>query len=243
MRITQTSVNSNFAYHAMAQLSALCQPCAMRIRLKDFREKQDLTLEAMAERSGFSVSQLSRWESGNNNIPSERLPALAAAYNCRIADIFDEDDTPYAALGPTLYVKGEVQAGVWREAWEVPDDEWERYTGRADVTAPLRERFGLRVVGDSMNAVYPPGTILDCTAYHGDFQIPNGKRVIVQRVRDYDGIETTVKEYMRDADGVEWLVPRSHNPQFQRSFRADEAEPGVSEARIIAIVVAAVIPE
>ncbi|WP_182849678.1 helix-turn-helix domain-containing protein [Pelagerythrobacter aerophilus] len=220
-----------------------CEPCAMRIKLKQFRERLGLTLEAMADRSGFSVSQLSRWESGNNNIPSERLPELARSYECRIGDIFEEDDSPFEALGPTLYVKGDVQAGVWKEAWQFAEDEWERYTGRADIKVSLRERFGLRVVGESMNQVYPHGTILDCVAYTGDQTIPNGKRVIVQRIRNGDETETTVKEYHRDADGVEWLVPKSDNPAFQSSFRVDQEEEGVSQAHIIGIVVAAIIPE
>lgn len=215
----------------------------MRIRLKEFRDRLGMTLEDMAERSGFSISQLSRWESGNNNIPSERLPDLARAYECRIGDVFEEDDSPFEALGPTLYVKGDVQAGVWKQAWEFQEDEWERYTGRADINVTLRERFGLRVVGESMNEIYPPGTILDCVAYKGETAIPNGKRVIVQRIRNGDETETTVKEYHRDAEGVEWLVPRSLNPSFQHSFRADDEEPGISRAEIIAVVVAAVIPE
>ena len=215
----------------------------MRIRLKDFRDRMGLTLEDMAERAKVSVSQLSRWESGNNNIPSERLPELARAYECRIGDIFEEDESPFEALSPTLYVKGDVQAGVWKEAWQFEEDEWERYTGRADIKVTLRERFGLRVVGESMNEIYPPGTILDCVAYTGDVEIPNGKRVIVQRIRNGDETETTVKEYRRDADGVEWLVPRSLNPAFQSSFRADQEENGISRAVVIGIVVAAIIPE
>jgi transcriptional regulator with XRE-family HTH domain len=215
----------------------------MRIRLKQFRDQLGMTLEDMSGRSGFSVSQLSRWESGNNNIPSERLPDLASAYQCRIGDIFEEDDSPFEALGPTLYVKGDVQAGVWKDAWQFDEDDWERYTGRADIKVNLRERFGLRVVGESMNAIYPPGTVLDCIAYSGDAVIPNGKRVIVQRVRNGDETETTVKEYYRDADGIEWLVPRSNNPSFQSSFRADQEEDGISQAAIIGLVVAAIIPE
>lgn len=215
----------------------------MRIRLKEFRDRLGLTLEEMSERSGFSVSQLSRWESGKNNIPSERLPEIARSYQCRIGDIFEEEDSPYVALGPTLYVKGVVQAGHWKDAWEMDQDEWERYTGRADINIPLRERFGLRVVGDSMNAVYPSGTVLDCVAFNGEQQIANGRRVIVQRIRNGDETETTVKEYFRDNDGIEWLMPRSLNPQFQQSFRADLEEPGISQAQIIAIVVAAIIPE
>lgn len=215
----------------------------MRIRLKEFRERLALTLEQMAGRSGFSVSHLSRWESGSNNIPSERLPALAEAYRCRIGDIFDDEDGVFVAIGPQLHVRGAVQGGHFIEAWEVPEDEWERYTGRADISAPLRERFGFRVIGESMNVVYPPGTILDCVFFHGDSPIPNGKRVIVQRKNWGGGNELTVKEYLRDDDGVEWLVPRSRNPAFQAPFRCDQPGEGIEEIRIIALVVASIQPE
>lgn len=222
------------------------RPCdlrEMRIRLKEFREDLGLTLEQMSGRTEFSVSQLSRWESGKNNIPSERLPELAEGYRCRVGDIFDDDNDLFIKPGPTLYVKGNVQAGVFVEVWQVDEDDWERYTGRADIASPSRERFGLRVVGDSMNALYNPGTILDCVAYSGDSQIPNGKRVIVQRKYFGDGVETTVKEYQRDVDGIEWLVPRSHNPAFQAPFRCDQPGDNIEKIQIIAIVVASIQPE
>lgn len=215
----------------------------MRIRLKEFRERLGWTLEQMAGETDFSVSQLSRWESGKNNIPSERLPEIARAYRCRVSEIFADDGDPLLPPGPQLFVKGAVRAGYFMDAWEIPEDEWERYTGRADVSAPSRERFGLRVVGDSMNEIYPTGTILDCVIYHGDHPIPNGKRVIVQRKRFGDGIETTVKEYYRDEDGIEWLVPRSRNPAFQSPFRCDQPGDDIEEVRIIALVVASIQPE
>jgi len=109
----------------------------------------------------------------------------------------------------------------------------------------VSQRFGLRVVGDSMNEVYPPGTILDCISFdpfHSD-GIANKKRVIVQRTRYDGGIETTVKEYFRDDDGIEWLVPKSHNPAFQAPFRCDEPGEGIEQIAIIGIVVASIQPE
>lgn len=244
LRNTQGQVKRDFAYHAMEGFEPPCELRIMRIRLNEFRERLGFTLEQMSGRSGFSVSQLSRWESGNNNIPSERLPALADAYECRIGEIFaGDDEEDLLPAGPTLFVKGEVRAGHFAEAWEVAEDEWERYTGRADISTPIRQRFGLRVVGDSMNEVYPSGTILDCIGYDGGYDIPNGKRVIVQRKRIGDGIETTVKEYFRDAGGVEWLVPRSNNPAFQAPFRCDQPGDDIEDISIIGIVVASIQPE
>lgn len=243
LRNTQQAVKPHFAYYAMAGDSWPCNLRDMHIYLKEFRERMGLTLEQMADRMDVSVSQLSRWESGNNNIPSARLPALAEAYQCRISEIFGEVGDHFTSIGPTLFVKGSVQAGHFAEAWEIPEEEWERYAGRADISATLRERFGLRVVGDSMNAIYPPGTILDCVGYDGLEPIESGKRVIVQRERVGDGIETTVKEYIVDADGIEWLVPRSNNPAFQAPFRCDQPGPDIAEIRIIGIVVASIRPE
>jgi transcriptional regulator with XRE-family HTH domain len=214
----------------------------MRLRLREFRERLGLTLEGMADRSGISTSQLSRWEAGRSNIPSERLPELARSYECRIGDIFEEDDSPYLPLGPTLYVRGPVQAGQWLEVWEYPEDEWTSFTGRPDVTAPLRDRYGVRVVGESMNDIYPAGTILECVSFLGGAEISNGKRVIVERLREDGEREVTVKEYHEDQDGV-WLVPRSSNPAFQTPLRVDVEEPGIVQTRIVGVVVGSYRPE
>lgn len=89
-----------------------------------------------------------------------------------------------------------------------------------------------------MDLLYPPGTIVECVRYWGEHEIDNGRRVVVQRTGDDEMVETTIKEYFEDKDGVVWLVPRSSNPAFQAPFRCDVPEPGVTDVRIIAIVVA-----
>lgn len=114
LRNTQGGVKSDFAYHAMAAVLASCDLHGMLIRLKEFRG--GMTLEDMAERSGFSVSQLSRWESGKNNIPSDRLPALAEAYGCRIGEIFDVITAPTPTIEELARMvgraMGELPVGV-----------------------------------------------------------------------------------------------------------------------------------
>jgi transcriptional regulator with XRE-family HTH domain len=205
--------------------------------LQAIRKRAGLTQGDIADRLGVSVPQISRWERGGDNIPSSRLSALAEAYGTSIGEIFG--DAEYQALGPRLFVKGSVAAGVFKEAWEVDPDEWEVFTGRADIAAPPQSRFGLRVIGDSMNEIYPEGTILECAQYNHEEPIPSGKRVVVIRHRGDGTLEATVKELVREADGTEWLVPRSHNPAHQ-AFRGDQPDsPDITKVEIIAVVVAA----
>lgn len=152
-------------------------------------------------------------------------------------------DAETAELGPRLYIKGEVAAGIWKESWELEPDDWEVFTGRADVKAPLQRRFGLRVCGESMNEIYPIGSIVECVQYDGLEQIPTGRRVVVQRERIDGSLETTVKELVRTTDGIEWLRPRSTDPSFL-PFRGDKPDdPDIVRVEILAVVVGSYRPE
>lgn len=214
-------------------------------RLKQARTRAGYdSAKSAAEAMGVPVATFVQHENGARGYPADRAKRYAKFF--RVAPEWllygSVGNATFQQLGPQIFIKGEVQAGVWKEVWEVAPDEWEAFTGRADVTVPLKDRFGLRVVGDSMNDLYPPGTIIECIAYDGTYQIPNGKRVVVQRVRYGQEVETTVKEYLNDGE-IEWLVPRSSNPAFQSPIRADEPGDGIEKVNIIAIVVASVRPE
>lgn len=107
----------------------------MRLRLKELRERLGLTLEQMAERAPYSVSQLSRWENGKSNIPSERLPELAQAYGAStVAELFEPAAVAPAAIGQHVLLSvalpseadltamlsiflEEAEASVPREEW------------------------------------------------------------------------------------------------------------------------------
>lgn len=212
-------------------------------RLKAVREKAGYnTAKDAALAMGASVATYIQHENGTRGFPKDRAQRYARFFRTTPEWLLygreTGDRTTGAALGPQLAIQGAVAAGVWRERAEYPEEAWETFTGAAAITAPAAQRFGLRVEGDSMDLLYPPGTILECVRYWGDEQIPNGKRVIVCRTNEDDTVETTVKEYMEDRDGVIWLVPRSSNPAFQAPFRCDEPGPGVVDIRVTALVVA-----
>lgn len=194
---------------------------------------------------GVAVATYIQHENGSRGFPATKADRYGRFF--RVAPEWllygRQKGDAFTPLGPQLYVKGEVAAGVWKEAFELQPDEWEVFTGRADVKATQRERFGLRIVGRSMDEIYPPGSIVECVAYDGGEPIESGRRVVVQRERMDGTVETTVKELIRTAEGVEWLRPRSTDPSFQ-AFRGDEPDaPDIVRVEIIAVVVGSYRPE
>ena len=216
-------------------------------RLKQARERAGYTSARMAaEAMGVSVASYTQHENGLRGFKDDTATRYAAFFRVTVEWLIFGNisltSDKYIPLGPRLYVKGKVAAGVWKEASEVLADEWESFTGRGDVAAPVNDRFGLRVEGDSMNLVYPPGSILECVAYNGQ-TVTNGKRVVVRRTRADGMVETTVKEFVQDESGTIWLVPRSSNPAMQAPIRYDDLDSEMTCVEIVAIVVASIRPE
>ena len=211
------------------------------LRIKELRKRRGMTQEGLAEAIGADQSTVQRWEQGKRTPDLNDMHNLADALGVQPPDLFLLANQ--APLGPLLKVRGSVAAGVWREAVEWPEDDWLSFTGRPDVAAELDHRFGLRVDGESMNEIYPAGTIIECVSVMGRAEIISGKRVVVLRRRDDLEYESTVKELRIEPDGTQWLLPRSNNPAFQSPIRLGLKEPGIIETSIIAVVVGSYRPE
>lgn len=208
-------------------------------RLAAIRKQKGFTQATLAERLGVEQPTVQRWEKGKREPDLGQLIALARALDIEPGALIDP--TVAVAIGPRLFVKGEVAAGVWRSAYEYPEADWQTFTGRQDVNAELHHRFGLLVVGDSMNEVYPPGTIVECVSTFGHIEPRPGKRVVVVRTNMSGDCEATIKELV-DEGGDMWLVPRSTNP-IHRPIKLGAEESGIVETRIAAVVVSSVRPE
>jgi transcriptional regulator with XRE-family HTH domain len=63
-----------------------------RKKLKAARKRLGIKQDEMAERMGVSIAQISRWESGKNGIPSQRVEAMARAYETSVGELFDEEE-------------------------------------------------------------------------------------------------------------------------------------------------------
>lgn len=165
---------------------------------------------------------------------------LAEALGIPATDLLD-GDLEHMPAGPRIFLKGEVAAGQWLEAFEWERDDWQPMLGRPDIIAKPEHRFFLRVCGDSMNTVYPEGTYVECVSVFGRAEAAPGRKVIVLRRRDDHLVEATVKE-MVEIDGEVWFVPRSSNPSHQ-AFRALDPGEGIEEMKVVAVVVSSVRPE
>jgi transcriptional regulator with XRE-family HTH domain len=212
-------------------------------KIRNLRRSLGLNQTEMAERLGVTQASVSRWEKGS--VPDgPRLSQLAELAGESVRDFISSPDSGTEPLLSRYWVRGQVAAGVWAMAYEWPQDDWQPYSGGSHIEVPEGMRFGLVTKGESMDQVYPEGTVLDCVrleVFNGE--ISNGQRVIVERVRHDGEIEATVKEYMKADDGREWLVPRSNNPAFQMPIAMDDPGPDIAEIRIAAIVVGSYRPE
>lgn len=216
-------------------------PRAMRIRLKELRESLGLTQEQMAEEIGLSVSYYNRMENASRPISSKWLDKIASHFKIPVTRILSDDSATSRVAVQEIVVRGAVQAGVWVQAVEWPEED--RYAVVIPrLTVNARNAYGLEVRGPSMNLHYPEKAILICVPL-AEFwrEIKDTDHVVVERRGPDGSVEATVKELMIDDDGRAWLWPRSRHPAFQQPLEVpwppeswDDGEP---EIIITAVVV------
>ncbi|HJQ55972.1 MAG TPA: S24 family peptidase [Vineibacter sp.] len=154
--------------------------------------------------------------------------------------------SPFVALAQVMIV-GHVQAGVFREAMEWPEEDWKPAPIARILAFERLRQFGLEVRGTSMNLVYPPGAVAVCVSTMELGRDPKDKeRVVVLRREQHGGdVEATVKELRIDDEGAAWLWPRSSDPHYQEPWRVTSlaTSDDNDDLRIVALVIGAYIPE
>jgi transcriptional regulator with XRE-family HTH domain len=135
-------------------------------------------------------------------------------------------------------VVGEVAAGVWRETVSKSLDEVVDYLPIDVLGYERADLRAYRVVGPSMNLVYPEGRFV-VVAHPAEAGLRVGDYVIVERHRGSDLVEITLKEFSATVDGAIELWPRSSHPEFQEPIRLnDRGEGDQTMPQIIGVVVA-----
>jgi transcriptional regulator with XRE-family HTH domain len=214
-------------------------------RTKTRRIELGLVQADLAKKVGVSQQAIEQLENGEVQRP-RYVADLAQALGVSLKWLQGktDDKAPHLAAADlgTLMVRGFVQAGVWREALEWPADEWKAVPVQATSSRyPGVPLFGLEVRGNSMNEIFPEGTVLGCiNLIHHPADVTPSKPgrptyVVVERINDHGEVEATVKELHLDDQGVVWLVPRSTDPNHKAWIRADEN----GHLRIVALVATA----
>jgi transcriptional regulator with XRE-family HTH domain len=81
-------------------------------RVRDLRDESGLSLDALAERSGVSRSNISLIERGRSNPTAVVLDKLSAALGVTVAALFEEMPGPSAAPSPLVRV---AEQPVWTD--------------------------------------------------------------------------------------------------------------------------------
>ncbi|MDI2091662.1 LexA family protein [Commensalibacter oyaizuii] len=116
----------------------------------------------------------------------------------------------------TIYIRGEVQAGQWNSAIEWPQSDWIPLTVPIDHRYQKFTTFALTVKGDSMNLLYPEGTVIIAVNFSEIGRNPEDGDCVITIRRDAltDCYEATLKIIQIKDDGSVLLWPKSDNPNF-----------------------------
>lgn len=150
-----------------------------------------------------------------------------------------------------MTVKGDVEAGVFREQTEWPLDDW--YEIEVQPSDVPGEHTGLVVRGRSMDRIFPPGTELRVAPLIGTgIEFEDGDYAIVER-RKSGLVEVTCKRLRSVPEGWE-LVAESTLPEFKHPISIGKPIEGAEgemffkeslfddEVRVRALVVDAYLP-
>lgn len=217
-------------------------------KIKDLRVSLGLTQKQFGEaiEKDLPQSTVSHWEQDKQRPNIDKLPKIAALANLTVEQFLGvRPIVASSIMSRAVLVTGNLQAGAWSDASDWPiDDQYE-------IPAPLPpewDKFPVharKVVGPSMNRIYPDGSYVFCVAVADLGRRPKpGERVAIQRVDQDGNYESTLKEYQVDDNGRVWLWPRSHDPEFQSPLPyVEHARKRIDRVDIVAVVIASMIHE
>ncbi|QCE34511.1 hypothetical protein FAI40_03675 [Acetobacteraceae bacterium] len=173
-------------------------------------------MDDVQTKGALSATTEEKLQAAYPEFPSKQTEIRSTGENSQVASA-----TNFKILQPhQVNVIGCVQAGLWREAMERSYEDC--YTIPAYVPEAYQHLpyYGLSVRGESMNLVFPEGSVVIVANFANLERGPEtGDYVIVQRRDPYSSsFEATVKAFQRKENGEIMLWPRSSDPKFQRPF-------------------------
>lgn len=202
-------------------------------RIREARKRVPLSQDELGRRLGVTQSVVSDWERGKLESWKEYLEPLARQLSVT-PGYFAAGTTSARGAHPAmeLPVVGEVQGGAFRLAVEYSPEA--RFFLPA-IAAPgydqVMRRY-LKVVGDSVNELYPDGTYV-CVVSTADTDVRPGDKVVVYS-RQGELREATIKEVRVEEDGRIALWPRSTHPDHQAPiYLSDDDQDGPEIAYVV----------
>lgn len=246
---------SRAAFFYMGHNSPMREPTTLiGKRLLSIIQDRGLSVRSVSLGAGLSESAAKHVIYGNSQSPRlDTINKIAAFLKVPSVDITGTDARQHSGVEPIhttqIEVRGDVQAGVWREAIEWPQADWYAITVPLDVAFAGLHRYGLLVKGDSMDKVFPDGSIAVVINLVDLGRMPKTGEiaVVVQRSKTSNEFEATVKAVQVLDSGEIILWPQSTNPDFATPVRIKPGEcdhdAGMPDVFIQALVVASYRPK
>lgn len=213
-----------------------------RAWLADAFQRTKKPKNGLAAAMNVPASAISKILAGTREVGASEFEIMKRYFN---DDGTAQVDTPKPKVVETptpIKIIGTVAAGVWREVGLEAD----RYMIQdenpfpPDPRFPVAAQFDLIVSGTSLNKVAAEGARLRCVdIMEAGVEIRNGDLVIVRRIRDSFGVETTAKR-LKVVGGRRELWPDSTDPKWQAPIVLNGPE--AEEITITAVVLWAYTP-
>jgi plasmid maintenance system antidote protein VapI len=229
LRKSVLNVQKNFPFFGNAILethshSAPMKNIWLQQRLKEIGKQK----RALANHLGLSPARITEIIAGQREIKAREIPKVAAFLGMSIEDTVNKLSDKFtptdssAENTTTIWVKDFVRAGHFSENHELSESQW---TKLVMPNLPYRELHGIRVVGRSMDKIYPDGSIVFMVPVWmlEDRPIQIGDHLVVER-RQHGEAERTIKTLRQDSDGRFWLWPESTDPEHQEPIRIDHKD-------------------
>jgi transcriptional regulator with XRE-family HTH domain len=207
-------------------------------QIKILRKQAGLTQVELAKKVGVHQTAISKWELGVDIPASNTMDALCAALDTTPSAILGTGTDKNPPIGRRIKVVGELAAGSFQETIELPEPFEVLVAGLPSKYDNIKLE-GLRVKGDSMNQIYPDGSIVYVAPVRAVSGWPRSGQVVVVMHHKQGLTEGTLKEYVVNEYG-KWLYPRSNHPDHQApvNYTGEHID---EEYEITGVVVAALV--
>ena len=195
-------------------------------RIHELTKATGLTYAKVGDRLGVHEITINKLSRGSMQLTHEWMRRLAPVYGVSPAEIIE---APPSGMR-RVKVTGEIQAGQWRETFELPPGFLPDVLIPDDAALRHYRRLYAGIVrGGSMNLHFADGSIVIMTEIGTQYgggagEIAPGRRYHVRRTRADGLTEHTLKTLVEDPHGRRWLKPESSEPEHQEWLSLEGAE-------------------
>jgi phage repressor protein C with HTH and peptisase S24 domain len=195
----------------------------MANRIREFRERARLSMQALADRAGTTASQINKLEKGERRLTVDWMVRVARALEIDPKELVEFESyrppgggisdvglprtlagTPVDLGTPDLPVLGRAQGGPQGVLMLPVEQQPVDWTYRPPQLRKVKDAFAIFAYDDSMHPMYKHGQVL---WVHPHMPIKPGDGVLVVKTSD----EALIKEFVRRSD-VE-ITLRQYRPR------------------------------